>query len=253
MAVRRGDQRLSGGIGSIRLEVGDTLVLTAGNDFDKRNSRMRSFIVVSRPEVIKFVDPYRGLAALAGFVGVIGLSALGWIDLLEGLLTLLAVFLLFGFTKVEELRRNMPYNLVFIIGSALVISEVMLKSGTADLAAGAVLSLFEPWGARGALASVLLLAWLLTELMTNNAAAALAFPVAMGVAQRLGVDPMPFVMAVIFGASACFLTPYGYQTNLMVMAPGRYTLVDYMRNGAPVALVFLATALLAIPVFYPLR
>jgi len=93
----------------------------------------------------------------------------------------------------------------------------------------------------------------LTELMTNNAAAALAFPVAIGVAQRLGMDPMPFVMAVIYGASASFLTPYGYQTNLMVMAPGRYTLGDYLRCGAPVALAFLGTALLAIPIFFPLR
>ena len=253
VAVRRGDQRLSGGIGSIRLEVGDTLVLTAGSDFDKRNSRSRNFIVVSRPEVAKFVDPFRGLASLAGFLGVIVLAALGWIDFLEGLLVLLAVFLMFGFTKVDELRRHVPYNLVFVIGSALVISEVMLKSGTADIIASAVLAVFAPLGPEGALASILLLTWVLTELMTNNAAAALAFPVAIGVAQRLGMDPMPFVMAVIYGASASFLTPYGYQTNLMVMAPGRYTLGDYLRCGAPVALAFLGTALLAIPIFFPLR
>jgi di/tricarboxylate transporter len=253
VAVRRGDQRLSGGIGSIRLEVGDTLVLTAGNDFDKRNHRTRHFIVVSRPEVAKFVDPWRGVAALAGFLCVIGLAALGWIDFLEGLLVLLAAFLVFGFTKVDELRRHVPYNLVFIIGSALVISEVMLKSGTADLIASAVLGVFRPFGPEGALASILLLAWLLTELMTNNAAAALAFPVALGVSQRLGLEPMPFVMAVIYGASASFLTPYGYQTNLMVMAPGRYTLLDYVRCGMPVALAFLGTALLTIPLFFPLR
>ncbi len=95
--------------------------------------------------------------------------------------------------------------------------------------------------------------WLLTELMSNNAAAALGFPVAVGVAGQLGLDPMPFVMAVLYGASCSFVTPYGYQTNLMVMSPGRYTLGDFVRAGLPVALVFIAVALVAIPVFFPFR
>jgi di/tricarboxylate transporter len=233
--------------------VGDTLVLTAGTDFDKRNNRARNFVVVSRPEVAKFVDPYRGLLALVGFLAVIVLAALGWFDLLKGLLVLLALFLVFGFTRVAELRRHAPFNLMFIIGSALVISDVMLSSGTADLLAQVMLSVFEPLGPVGALAGVLLLAWLLTEAMTNNAAAALAFPIAIGVAERLALSPMPFVMAVIYGASASFLTPYGYQTNLMVMAPGRYALADYARAGGPLALVFLGVVLLAIPALFPLR
>jgi di/tricarboxylate transporter len=93
--------------------------------------------------------------------------------------------------------------------------------------------------------------WVLTELMSNNAAAALAFPVALGVAQRLGLDPLPFVMAVLYGASCSFLTPYGYQTNLMVMSHGRYGLGDYLRAGAPVAAVFLAVAVIAVPAVFP--
>ncbi|MEO7246297.1 MAG: SLC13 family permease, partial [Rubrivivax sp.] len=253
IAVRRGDRRLSGRIGSIRLEVGDTLVLTAGPDFEKRNNLTRNFIVVSHPQVAKFVDPRHGLAALLGFVAVIGLAAFGTVHFIKGLLVLLTVFLLAGFTRLTELRRNAPYPLVFIIGSALIISQVMLSSGVAALLADVVLGVFEPFGTMGALASVLLLAWVLTELMTNNAAAALAFPIAIGIADRLGASPMPFVMAVIYGASASFLTPYGYQTNLMVMAPGRYILIDYLRAGAPVALAFLGVALFTIPVFFPFR
>jgi len=89
--------------------------------------------------------------------------------------------------------------------------------------------------------------------MSNNAAAALGFPVALGVAQRLGLDPLPFVMAVLYGASCSFLTPYGYQTNLMVMSPGRYALADYFRAGAPVAVVFVLVALVAIPLVFPFR
>jgi di/tricarboxylate transporter len=100
---------------------------------------------------------------------------------------------------------------------------------------------------------LLLGTWLLTELMTNNAAAALAFPVALGLAEQLGLSPMPFVMAVLYGASCSFVTPYGYQTNLMIMAPGRYRLADYARAGLPVALVFQSIALVAIPVFFPFK
>ena len=95
--------------------------------------------------------------------------------------------------------------------------------------------------------------WILTELMSNNAAAALAFPVALGVAEQLGLSPMPFVMAVLYGASCSFVTPYGYQTNLMIMAPGRYSFGDFVRAGLPVAIVFLAVSLAAIPVFFPFK
>lgn len=253
VAVRRGDRQLAGGIGTLRLEVGDTLVLAVGKDFDKRNSLTGKFIVVSRPRVAKFVDPYRGLIALLGFLTVLGLAAFGVLELLKGLLILLAVFVALRFTNVEELRQNIPFHLFFIIGSALVISHVMLSSGIAMAIAGALLAVFEPFGPVGALAGLLLLSWLLTELMTNNAAAALNFPVALGAAQSLSMDPLPFVMAVIFGASASFMTPYGYQTNLMVMAPGRYTLADYMRAGSPVALTYLVIALIAIPLAFPLR
>ena len=87
--------------------------------------------------------------------------------------------------------------------------------------------------------------------MSNNAAAALAFPVAIGVAEQLGLAPMPFVMAVLYGASCSFITPYGYQTNLMVMSPGRYGLGDFVRAGTPLALVYMAICLVAVPLAFP--
>ena len=251
IAVRRGSERLAGQIANIPLEVGDTLVLVVGKDFDKRNNLSRNFVIVSRREVQKFVDPRKGLIAMAGFVVAIALSAFGMVDFLKGLMVLLAAFMLLGFAKVGDLRRNMPYELITIIACALIISEVMISTRVADLMAGALLTGAENFGPYWALAIVLVVTWILTELMSNNAAAALAFPVAVGVAANLGLSPMPFVMAVLYGASCSFVTPYGYQTNLMVMSPGRYTLGDFVRAGLPVALVFQAVALLAIPVFFP--
>ena len=253
VAVRRGSERLRGPIASLPLEVGDTLVLVVGKDFEKRNNLTRNFVIVSRRAVQKFVDGRKGQLAMAGFVAVITLSALGLVGFVKGLLLLLVAFLWLGFARVDELRRNMPWEIIIVIASSLVISDVMHGSGAGQLLAGLLLSGSGEFGPYGALALMLVATWVLTELMTNNAAAALGFPIALGVAEQLKLDPMPFVMAVLYGASCSFLTPYGYQTNLMVMSPGRYALRDYLRAGAPVAAVFLTVALLAIPVFFPFR
>ncbi len=253
IAVRRGSERLRGPIASVPLDVGDTLVLVVGKDFEKRNNLQRNFVIVSQREVQKFTDPRKGAVAMIGFVAAILLSAFEVVDFLKALLVLLALFLVLGYAKVADLRRNMPYDIAIIIASSLVISEVMVRTGAASLMAGAMLGSVDSVGPYGALAIILLVTWVLTELMSNNAAAALAFPVALGVAQHTGLDPKPFVMAVLYGASCSFITPYGYQTNLMVMSPGRYTLKDFVRAGLPIAVVFLGVALLAIPVFFPFR
>ncbi|MCZ2291202.1 MAG: SLC13 family permease [Burkholderiales bacterium] len=253
IAVRRGGERLRGPIASVPLDVGDTLVLVVGKDFEKRNNLRRNFVVVSNHRVQKFTDPRKGLLALAGFAAAIMLSAAGVVDFLKALLVLLVLYLLLGLARVDDLRRNMPYEIALVIASSLIISDVMVDSGAATLLAQGLLAGVTDLGPHAALALVLLMTWILTELMSNNAAAALAFPVALGVAQQSGFDARPFVMAVLYSASCSFLTPFGYQTNLMVMSPGRYRMTDYVRAGAPIALVYQAVALLAIPVFFPFR
>lgn len=251
VAIRRGSKRVEGSMGMTPLQIGDVLVLAAGKDFERRSAG--ELLVVSRPTVSKFIDPRKGTLAVAGFAAAIALGATGVVDLVEALVVLLVLFLALRFTTLSELRRSFPYELFFIIGSALVISEVMTETGVARLMASGVLAVFGPLGDRGALASVLVLAWLLTELMTNNAAAALALPIALGVAETAGLQVLPLVMAVLYGASASFVTHFGYQTNLMVMGPGGYTLRDYLRAGTPVAVAYLSAAWVAIPVFFPLR
>ncbi len=251
VAVRRGSERLGGSLGNARIAVGDTLVLVTGPDFEKRNNLARNFVIVSQRALQKFTDPRKAWGSMAGFVAVIGLSAFGVVDFLKGLLVLLALFTATGLTRWQELRRNMPYEIIVIIGAALIISEVMISTGTAKLLAGAMLGSAAAWGPHAALALILVITWILTELMSNNAAAALAFPVAIGVAEQLGLAPMPFVMAVLYGASCSFITPYGYQTNLMVMSPGRYGLGDFVRAGTPLALVYLAICLVAVPLVFP--
>jgi di/tricarboxylate transporter len=253
IAVRRGSQCVSGPLADMPLAVGDTLVLVVGPDFDKRNNLQRNFVVVRRQQVQKFTDARKGWITAGAFATVIALSALGVIDFLKALLVLLVLFLVLGYAKPSDLRRQMPYQIIFIIASSLVISDVMVGTGTGEFMARGLLAAAGDFGPYGALAALLLLTWVLTELMSNNAAAALTFPVAVGVAGQMGLDPRPFVMAVLYGASCSFLTPYGYQTNLMVMSPGRYTLGDFVRAGVPVALVFLAVAAVALPWVFPFQ
>ncbi|MEX1198199.1 MAG: SLC13 family permease [Pseudohongiellaceae bacterium] len=250
LAVRRSSRYLRSNLASLPLEPGDILVLATGPDFENRNNLQRNFIPVSRPIVGRFVAPWKSALALGGFALVIALAGFGAIELLKGLAVLLAVYMVGGLVKVNELRRNIPWYLLITIVSALVVSQVLASTGLASLIVSGALDTFSP-GPHAAMIVILMMTALMTALMTNNAAAALMFPMAVSISSSLGVDVMPFVMAVLFGASASFMTPHGYQTNLMVMAPGGYTFRDYLRAGAPVTLVYLAVAGWLLPVFFP--
>lgn len=252
LAVRRSSRYLRSNLASLPLEPGDILVLATGPDFDNRNNLQRNFIPVSRPIVGRFVAPWKSALALGGFMLVITLSAFGVIELLKGLAVLLAVYLVVGLVKVNELRRNIPWYLLITIVAALVVSQVLASTGLAALIVNGVMEAFSP-GPHAAVLVILTMTALMTALMTNNAAAALMFPMAMGTAGTLEVDAMPFIMAVLFGASASFMTPHGYQTNLMVMAPGGYTFRDYLRAGAPVTLAYLVAAGWLLPLFFPFQ
>lgn len=232
-----------------RLMAGDLLVLAVGRDFQSRNNLVRNFIPVSRPIVSKFAKPWKGVLALTTFLATILGAALGWFPFINGLICLLVAYLATGLVRAGELRRSVPWQLIFTIGSALVVSQVLTSSGLASLMASGALAAIgnDP---RVAIVVVLLMTALLTEMMTNNAAAALMFPIALSASVSLDVSYMPFVMAVIYGASASFLTPHGYQTNLMVMSPGGYRPLDYLRAGFPVSLVYLGLAAWLIPVFF---
>jgi di/tricarboxylate transporter len=149
------------------------------------------------------------------------------------------------------LRRRFPFDIWLIITSALCVSQAVADTGLIDeliFSLTARIGSIEPWVA---LAVIYLTTLLMTELMTNTAAAALAFPLAASVAQSMGLDVAPFAAAVAFGASASFLTPFGYTTNLMVQNMGGYRLNDYVRLGLPVSIVYSTVAIVMIPRVFP--
>lgn len=251
VAIRRGSAQLNGRLAEIILQPGDGLVLLTGADFVKRDNLDKNFYFYTALESQHPLNALQSVLAVTGFMGVILLSALGMVPLIQGLMVLLLIYLLLGLTSMPELRRKMPFELVMIVGSALGIAQVMTQYGVAGLVAENVMQTMGYWGVYGSFIGIYLLTVIITETVTNNAAAAIAFPIALVTAQALGVSPWPFIMAVAYGASASFLTPYGYQTNLMVYSPGGYQFTDYIKMGLPVTLVYGITATTLIPVFFP--
>ena len=251
VGIRRGDKRLEGQLGKIPLRVGDCLLLAVSADFRQHRNLDRNFHLLSGSFTRPQLNRKESLITLGGFAAVISLAAANWLPLFHGLLILLGALLLLKVISMAELRRRFPFELWLIIGSALAIAQALENSGAAALLADGMQAIFSGYGIYAAFIGCYLLTLLLTETVTNNAAAALAFPIAWSTAQAFGADPLPFVMAVAYGASACFLIPFGYQTHLMVYSPGRYKITDFFKIGLPVSLTYSAAVLLITPLVFP--
>ncbi|WP_081194380.1 SLC13 family permease [Halomonas sp. BC1] len=251
VGIRRGDKRLEGQLGKIPLRVGDCLLLAVSADFRQHRNLDRNFHLLSGSFTRPQLNRKESLITLGGFAAVISLAAANWLPLFHGLLILLGALLLLKVISMAELRRRFPFELWLIIGSALAIAQALENSGAAALLADGMQAVFSGYGIYAAFIGCYLLTLLLTETVTNNAAAALAFPIAWSTAQAFGADPLPFVMAVAYGASACFLIPFGYQTHLMVYSPGRYKITDFFKIGLPVSLTYSAAVLLITPLVFP--
>jgi di/tricarboxylate transporter len=252
VGLRRGGQRLSGKLGSIRLQAGDSLMLAIGADFYDRRNVDKNFLVVGSQALQLRLPPVADLLIGLAMLCVVGGAALGVLPLIKGLGAMLVLMLGLRVLRAGELRRRFPFEIAMIIASALVLSEALVNSGLVALVADALHGSLAGRSPYLALIGVYLGTLLLTEMMTNNAAAALAFPIAFGLAESYGLSVLPFAMAVAYGASASFLTPYGYATNLMVQNLGGYRFADYLRFGFPVSLVYSAVVLVLLPRVFPL-
>ncbi|MFC2504056.1 MAG: SLC13 family permease [Cardiobacterium sp.] len=248
VGIRRGNKRLTGNLANTILHVGDSLILAVGENF---RAAPGQFHILSESHTPPRLTNRQGNRAIAGFLLAILLETLNILPLLHGLLILLGTCLLAGYTSLRELKQRIPFELITIIGSAIAIAKAMDNSGAAQLIGACVQHLFHDSGTWAAFAGIYLMTLVTTEIITNNAAAALAIPVALSTAQAMHASPTPFVMAVAYGASACFILPFGYQTHLMVYSPGCYTMRDYLRTGIPVSLTYSALVLLLTPLVFP--
>ncbi|TXS95452.1 SLC13 family permease [Parahaliea maris] len=251
VGMRRGGKRLSGKLGNITIQAGDNLMLATGPDFHDRNNLGKNFVVIDESVNGANSTPLQNWLVSLGLLGIVALSVLEWLPLVKGLTLLLVVMLVLGLVRGSELRRRFPFEIWLIIASALTLSQALTNSGLVSLLANGLHTYLGVLGPHAALIGIYLGTLLLTELMTNNAAAALSFPIAFGLAESFGVSVLPFVMAVAFGASASFLTPYGYTTNLMVQNLGGYAMRDYVRAGLPLSVAYSTVVLVLLPIVFP--
>jgi di/tricarboxylate transporter len=252
VGLRRDGARLSGKLGTIRLKAGDSLMLAVGPDFAGRSNLRKNFLVVDDAIETTRLSTRTSILVTLGLAAVVLLAAGGWVPLLQSVLGLLLLMLVLQVVSVDDLRRRFPFDIWLIIASALTVSQAMYNTGLVGRMVEGLEPLLMSIPPYGAVIAVYCLTLLMTELMTNNAAAALVFPLAYTLGISTGSDPLTFVMAVAFGASASFLTPFGYTTNLMVQNLGGYQRKDYLRFGLPVSLTYSTVVLVVLPWIYPL-
>ncbi|MGF1568231.1 MAG: SLC13 family permease [Nodosilinea sp.] len=250
VAAARNGERLRGKIGDIRLRAGDALLLETHPGFETQYRSSKDFYLVSIVPDSTPLNHEKAPLALAALVVMVVLATFGWMDMLNAAILAAVIMVVTGCCSPNKALASIEWPVLLVIAAALGMGKAMETTGVAAALADSVLG---PAGNNPWLALVLIygVTTLLTEIVTNNAAAALLFPVALALAKSLGVDFMPFVIAIMIGASASFATPIGYQTNMMVYGPGGYRFADYLRIGLPINLLFWLITAIVTPLVYP--
>ncbi len=250
LAVARDGKRLPGKVGDIEVRPGDTLLIESDRGFGERHRNSRDFFLVSPIRDSAPRRHHRAFAALAILAAMVLVAAFDWMSMLLAGTIAAALMLITGCCSVEDARASIDWSVLIMIGAALGLGSALDSSGAAAVLSDAALSAVgdNPWVV---LATVYVVTSAINEILTNNAAVALAFPVAVAAAQRLNVDSFPFVMAVMLAGSLSFASPIGYQTNLMVYGPGGYRFGDFVRIGVPLNIVVGIIAIALIPLVWP--
>ena len=251
VAIHRNGERISGKIGEIRLRQGDLLLLYAGKNFRDRVDLYRDIFIVSQVKEMLQPKPRKVALFLLAAGASVGSIILGYVSLFVGLLLIFAAMVGLRMITLPDVKREVDINMVGILVFSLALGQAMIQTGSGDLIARWVLTLTEGYGNITIIASLLLITTLLTSFITNVGAVSITFPLAYSISQSLQVEGMPFYLAIAYAASAAFLTPVGYQTNLIVYGPGGYNFKDFFRVGLPVTVIYLATVLLMIRWLYP--
>ena len=252
LAVHRAGARLDQKLGDIRLRLGDTLLILGDEDFRTRWRDSRDFLVVAPIGGIPPTQPRKAALVTAITVVFVALTATEVIPLLNAALGVAVALLATRVLTLRQARNALDLDILVLIAAALGLGAAVTESGLSEVVASVVVEGMSPLGALGAMAGVLIATMALTEIISHNAAAALMFPIALSTATTLGADPLPFIVTVMMGASLSFLTPIGYQTNLLVYGLGNYRFTDFTRLGVPLNLISIVLTLLLVPRVFPM-
>ena len=250
ISISREGARLEGKLGDVRFRPGDTLLVETDHGFVERHKYNRDFLLVSSLQDSSPPDFGRAPIAFLILIGMLVVSALEFVPLFQASFIAAGLMVATGCVTMAIARRSIEYSVLAGIAASFALGFALTESGAAELLAGWIGNI-----ARGdpfwALVVLYVATVIVTELITNNAAGVLMFPIAMAVAQDGQVSYLPYVVCVMVGASAGFITPIGYQTNLMVYGPGGYRWVDYIRFGTPLSIVVGIATVVIVPRVWP--
>lgn len=236
LGVQRRSRMFRARMGEIRLEAGDVLLLFGSSESMRKLRADRDLLLVEWA-TSDLPDPRRAMAARVIFGGVILAAASGLLPIVVASVLGAAAMLATGCLNVRQAARAVDIKVYLLIGSAFALGTSLQATGGAEVLAWGVVALFEPFGTVALLSALFFLVAALTNVLSNNATAILFTPIALNAAEQTGADPILFALTVLFAANTCFATPIGYQTNLLVMGPGKYKFTDFVKAGLPLSLL----------------
>ena len=234
----------------MRIRIGDIVLVRCTREALERLRSDADFIPVEHVHH-EILHKNKARLTLAIFGAMVAAATWGLADIMVCALTAVFLMIVTGCLQLKDAYRALRGDVLLLIVAMIALGSAMERTGASAMYAEAFLGLFQGMGPQVVLGGIILLTSIGTQLLSNNATAVLLFPIAVSAALSLGVSPKPFVIALCFGASACFATPIGYQTNLMVYGPGSYKFTDYLKLGIPLNLLVLVMGTLFIPVIWP--
>lgn len=234
----------------VRLRNGDILLVWCYNSKLKALRSVKDYIIIE-DVYEEIVLKRKSWIALAVFCSMIILATFGVLDIMVCALAAAFAMIATGCLQMRDAYRALQGDVLLLIAGTLALGAAMEKTGTSSLYARAFLDLFQGFSPEMILGGIVLLTSISTQILSNNATAVLLFPIAVSTATALGVSPRPFIIGVCFGASACFASPMGYQTNLLVYGPGGYRFSDFLKLGIPLNLMVILASSFFIPYIWP--
>ena len=253
LALRHRGKLMREKIADTKLNAGDALLLEVKTDRYNQLRQNPSFVIISEIEQEIF-RRNKLIPALIIVAGVIITASAGIAPIVVSAIIGAILLVLVGCIKMEEAYQAIEWRIIFLLAGVLSLEAAMENSGAAPLISSTIISVVHEWGGLIALLSAFyLMTFIFTEMMSNTATAALLAPVAIATANALQVSPRPFLIAVMFAASASFMTPVGYQTNTLIYGPGQYKFADFLRVGTPLNILFWIIATIFIPIFWSFK
>ncbi len=251
VAIHRDGKRVSGKVGEMHLAGGDFLLLLTGDQVTNV-SGYKDLVFLSVPQKITTTKPrWHSWAGVTCFLFLL-LGITGVVPLFTICLILLTAMVSLKLLNIVEIKRNLDLGLLVVLVCSLAIGIALEKSGTAELIAGGLIRTVKSLGPVAVLSSLFIVTIVLTSLITNAAAVSIMFPIAMSMADQMQLPYTPFFVAIAFAASGDFMTPIGYQTNLMVFGPGGYSFKDFVKVGTPLTLIYIVVCITFISIYYNL-